>query len=291
MYEYIKSSSFGKSTTFALCDALSITVKSGWKSTADYKDPWAEYRGSAIEVCKEKAHKLDVDCATVATDDFLGEAADCDTKYTYVALDLGPLHVFVKGKWYKTIQDMHFTIAYLPALTCACKWYMWRNLRETLYYWIRLNCNYTERPLTVMSFRRVRIFEEYDNNCWTICRLVNMDAATINKYLFEKRIELVTPTSRLDADGNKEFEPEEEAVVRMYHRDIGRLKQSIDIERRSHGKEQSRHTVQMSFQDGQSEGSGSSHIPPATKLKNVTRKERKINYIRILGFASKFKCM
>ena len=32
-------------------EALSITVKSGWKSTADFTDPWAEYRDSAIEVC------------------------------------------------------------------------------------------------------------------------------------------------------------------------------------------------------------------------------------------------
>ena len=81
-------------------------MKSGWKNTADYKDPWAEYRDSAIKVFQEATHKLDVDCPNVDADVFFA-ASDCDTKYTYVALDLGPLPVFVEGKWYKTAQDMH----------------------------------------------------------------------------------------------------------------------------------------------------------------------------------------
>ena len=260
MYSSIRCESFAKSTCYALCKDLTIVVKSGWKSFGDWVDPFADDRVASIALCSVRRDGV------VCNEEKRECCDEVNNHYTYFALDLGPLYVRVGSHWYKTVQNMHFTIAYLPSLTSRYKTLMWITFRETLAEWIRFNCAYSERPYTLLQLRRVKVLDEYDNNCWTVRKLVDMHPDVINHELDNGRLELVTPTTvRDDAQGGRVFEPNRQAVVRMHGRDIGRLKQAHQLEGRNHGKEKSRHTVQMSFSAGQSEGGDFVHSAGRSK--------------------------
>ena len=117
----MRSSSLAKSTMYAFTENLSITVKSGWKG-----DVFEEHRLKCLAECQN-------DSLNVISDGEVPELEEHQYKYTYVALQLGGLLVKMPdGTTWKTDTDQHFTLAYLPALSCPYKTNMWRVLREIL---------------------------------------------------------------------------------------------------------------------------------------------------------------
>ena len=60
------------------------------------------------------------------------------------------------------------------------------------------------------------------------------------------------PTYERGADGLKQIEPPERAIMRKFNRDTTRINEAADLEKKSYycvGKVKSRKTVQMSFSD------------------------------------------
>ena len=258
----VRNASIAKCTCFALCDSLKITLDTSLKANiADDTD-----RNMALNACKDRTENG----TSIAASDLLMDEVD-PHKYTYFALDLGQLYFCVHGRWYRTLQRMHFTLAYLPAVRPSHKARMLQSFEGTLLEWIRLNGAYKERPYICLHLRQVRIIDDYDKNCYETRTLVNMKGEIINSLLDENRLELATLTTTQDdgdVRGRRVFEDNRKAVVEKWGRDIGRLKQAFKFERSSHGREASPHTVQMSFTTGQSEGA--SLIPPGKHTQHCT---------------------
>ena len=253
----VRSDSLAKCTCFALCESLEIILITSLKTNiTDDTDGTM-----ALNACKDRK-------ANAVRMDEIGPRM-----YMYFALDLGPLYFWVKGSWYRTLQRMHFTLAYLPAVRPSRMASMLESFEGTLSEWIRLNEAYRERPYICLCLREVRIIDDYDKNCYETRTLVDMKLELIDSLLDDSRLELVTlATIQGDDDddvkGRRVFECNRQAVVEEWSRDNCRVKEAFDFERSSHGREALPCTVQMSFTAGQSEGA--SLIPPVRQTQHCT---------------------
>ena len=115
---YLRTSSLAKSTVYCLTENLDICIKSGWKTD----ERWEQERLKILELCKSDRHIL---CDGEGSTDAPERNWD-DTKYTYVALKIGPVMIKMDDTVLITSTEQHFTLAYLPGLTCVHKTKMWR---------------------------------------------------------------------------------------------------------------------------------------------------------------------
>ena len=209
MTGYIKSSSLAQSTVYCLTENLDICIKSSWKD-----DCWDADRLAMLDLCKS-------DRGIVCGGDLYAEdRADLDwenrhTKYMYIALQIGRVMIKMDNTVWITDTEQHFTLAYLPGLTCKFKTQMWRYMMDIKSRWIELNRDTIERPFVLASLRRCKLKDRDYEDVWDVVTLALLTPSTVDNYLRDDRIETLSQTTRIGSDGKKEPEPSNAAIPRF----------------------------------------------------------------------------
>jgi len=166
---YIPSAVLSNSTLYAHIDNLAITVKSGWKL-----DEFEDERKKAIAECREQLKSVKPSEEANTEDDT--DCSDCDDtgcnlrKYTYIALELGPIMKKSHDGVWVTLLNQHITLAYLPELPCWRKTMMWRHFREIIDDWKRFRyCGEQMiRPWSLLKLGKVRILDPTYPAIWDV---------------------------------------------------------------------------------------------------------------------------
>ena len=163
------------------------------------------------------------------------ESVDEGTEYTYIALWLGPL--FTKsssGQFVKTEAEHHITLAYLPGmhheLKCNIRW----SLDDALHGWLDGRLDPLNRPIQLMPARKCVLLDEINEYGDTPeVSIWELGVQEINQKLLHGAIQMKTPVASEDVSVQKASELEQELIVKMWHRDRGRLNQALKIESES----------------------------------------------------------
>ena len=168
------------------------------------------------------------------------ESVDEGTEYTYIALWLGTL--FTKsssGQFVKTEAEHHITLAYLPGmhheLKCDIQW----SLYDALLDWLDWRTDPLNRPLWLMPCRQCVLLDEVNEYGDIIqVSICELGVQEINQKLFLKTIKLKTPVGLKNPEVDTEdlenlAKLEQEAIIKMWHRDRDRLNQAFKLESKS----------------------------------------------------------
>ena len=94
--------------------------------------------------------------------------------------------------------------------------------------WIEFNREPIERPFFLTSLRKCRVLDPSDEGLSEENTLALLAPETVNRYLREERIETVSQTYHIGADGGREPEPSSKAIPRLPHADAVCWLKSLD---------------------------------------------------------------
>ena len=147
--ECVPEDAFRNGTLWCLADEVKVHVSYGHKS-----EDWAKHRQDALDLCKHTAEPIPRLRAEVPISNDSGRA-DYAEYYTYFALLLGTVFVWMGKKWYKlSSKRHHITLAYLP-------WQEWSRQEKLLKrswdlfgIWFKWMPDPLGRPIESLSLRQ-----------------------------------------------------------------------------------------------------------------------------------------